>query len=78
VRPRSCCWIWVSVWCFGGGHGGPTNITNGGSLCQYHHSLVHKGFTATDTANGAITYHRPDGTLIDTTHPLARNWQIAA
>jgi Domain of unknown function (DUF222) len=60
------------------GQDGPTDIENGASLCRYHHTLIHKGFKATGNANGTITFQRPDGTLLDTTAPLARYWQMAA
>ncbi len=49
--------------------GGRTDIDNGLSGCPRHHTMLHTGFTATGNANGAVTFRRPNGTVIGVTSP---------
>jgi hypothetical protein len=55
--------------------GGPTDINNGLYLCAHHHTMIHRGFTATGDANGAVAFARPDGTSIGITTPVPRRLQ---
>ena len=52
--------------------GGPTDVDNGALHCDQHHTLLHKGFEAVGSANGNLTYLRPDGTVLGTSAPPAR------
>jgi hypothetical protein len=56
--------------------GGPTDIDNGLLICPRHHTMLHRGFSASGNANSTVTFHRPSGTLLGTTgpseHPPAR------
>ena len=47
--------------------GGPTDIDNGFLACGRHHTLLHRGFSATGDPNHALTFHRPDGSDIGAT-----------
>jgi hypothetical protein len=49
--------------------GGPTDIDNGLLICGRHHTMLHRGFTASGNANSTVTFHRPNGTLLCTTRP---------
>jgi hypothetical protein len=51
--------------------GGHTDVTNGMLTCSRHHTLLHAGFRAVGDANHAVRFLRADGTLIDSTLPLA-------
>ncbi|MHB1446720.1 MAG: HNH endonuclease signature motif containing protein, partial [Acidimicrobiales bacterium] len=51
--------------------GGLTDVNNGALLCGRHHSLVHQGYRAVGDANGELTFHRPNGSLLATTSPPA-------
>lgn len=59
-------------------HDGPTDIDNAVCLCRHHHRLLHHGFTATAGPDGAVVFHRPDGTLLGTTHPARHQLRLAA
>jgi hypothetical protein len=48
--------------------GGPTAVSNGILLCPRHHTAVHEGgFGITGEPNGALTFHRPDGSVLGST-----------
>ncbi len=50
-------------------HGGPTDIDRGITTCPRHHTMLHRGYRVTGDANHALTFHRPNGTIIGTTTP---------
>ncbi|MHB1912793.1 MAG: HNH endonuclease signature motif containing protein [Acidimicrobiales bacterium] len=53
--------------------GGLTDVNNGAMLCGRHHSLVHQGYRAVGDANGELSFHRPDGTVLGlSTAPVSR------
>ncbi|MHB1910939.1 MAG: HNH endonuclease signature motif containing protein [Acidimicrobiales bacterium] len=53
--------------------GGLTDVDNGALLCGRHHSLVHQGYRAVGDANGELSFHRPDGTVLGlSTAPVSR------
>lgn len=53
-------------------HGGPTDVENGALACDSHHTLLHKGYRAEGNANGALTFRRPDGSVLGTSNPPVR------
>ena len=58
--------------------GGHTDVSNGWPACSRHHTLVHEGYFVTGEPNGALIFHRPDGTVIGTTRPAATMLRMAA
>jgi hypothetical protein len=50
--------------------GGPTSLDNLALLCRRHHRAVHEeGFAVARTGDGALVFHRPDGTRVDVAPP---------
>ena len=44
---------------------GPTDAENLVCLCRAHHRLMHEGlWTISGNANGNLTFHRPDGSMV--------------
>ena len=52
-------------------HGGLTDVANGLCICRRHHRMLHAGYHAIGEANGALQFHRPGGTYVGTTYPVA-------
>jgi hypothetical protein len=52
--------------------GGPTDVSNGASLCGRHHVLVHQGFRAVGNANEELAFHRPNGSVLGTSRASRR------
>lgn len=55
-------------------HGGPTAVHNGLLLCPRHHTAVHEGgFRITGEPDGVTVFHRPDGSVVGSSHagPIA-------
>ncbi len=53
-------------------HGGPTDLSNLRPLCVRHHHDVHEGgWTMQVLPGNRVAYHRPDGSLWQTTNPPA-------
>jgi hypothetical protein len=49
------------------GTGGRTAVDNGILICPRHHTAVHEGGSSiTGEANGTLTFHRPDGSILGT------------
>jgi hypothetical protein len=58
--------------------GGPTAVDNGATLCPRHHTAVHeRGFRSTGDPNSALTFHRPDGTVLGSTRAGPFFWNAA-
>jgi Domain of unknown function (DUF222) len=49
--------------------GGPTDVDNGFCQCRRHHRLLHGGYQVEGDPHGQLTFYRPDGTYIGSTHP---------
>jgi hypothetical protein len=74
VRDRHCRWPGCTLrasWCEVHhirwySHGGPTSLTNGLTLCTFHHHEIHRRKINIRTIPGGHTFTLPDGTDLGT------------